>query len=175
MRSRLLLLIIILIALCYFFSHFACRGGVDENHVWTWVKFYRSDLRVPLFTGFLTMGTFLLTLQATILLRIKEIYDDSDYAATWQVLQDQRKAKGLPKTGYYDPLRNLGVALLANIFCALASSVLQVTLGFINAPWAVGICLGFAATTFGLILLLWWHIAANLIRWFADIEAKRSR
>ena len=175
MRGRLLLLIIALASLCYVFSYLACRGGVDENHVWIWVKFYRSDLRVPLFTGFLTMGTFLLTLQATILLRIKEIYDDSDYAATWEVLQEQRKAKGLSRTGYYDPLRNLGLALLANIFCALTSSLLQVTIGFINAPWAVGICLGSAATTFGLLLILWWYIAANLVRWFSEIEAKRSR
>jgi hypothetical protein len=169
-------LILALLACCFGFSLIAAHGGVDHcTQLLAWVKFYREGLRAPLFAGFLTVGTFLLTLQTTLLLRIKEIYDDESYAIRWQVLQEQRRAKGLSRTGYYDPLRNLGLALLANIFFALVSSILQVTLGFVNTFWAVGICLGFAATTFGLLLLLWWQIAANLIRWFSEIETKKMK
>jgi|GEM_PF-3339015 len=174
MVKRLIGLILALLGVCFVIFVLARRGGADSTGLWLWVGFYREGLRTPLFTGCLTMGTFLLTLQATILMRIKEIYDTDDYKAQWEVYQDQRRQKKLAATGYYDPLRNLGLALLANVLLALVTAILQVTLGFVNAPWAVAVCLGFAATTLGLLLLLWWQIAANLIRWFSEIEKSRK-
>ena len=174
MFTRLTLLIVMLLLLCGACLYFATLAGVDCDGIWIWVKFYREGLRAPLFTGCLTLGTFLLTLQATILIRIKEIYDTEEYDAQWRVYQDQRRAEGRKPTGYYDPLRNLGVALLLNVLFALITSILQVTVGFINAPLAVAICLGFAGTTLTLLLYLWWQIGANLIRWFREIEKTRS-
>ena len=154
----------------------AIKSGGWAGGEWTWIKAYREVLRIPLFSAFLTVGSFLLTLQATILLRIKEIYDDEEYETDWKNFQIQEEAEGRSVTsGYYDPLRNLGIALLANVLLALCSAFLQITLGFIPAPWAVGICLGFAAVTLGLLLFLWWQIAVNLVRWFFVIERKHSR
>ena len=150
-------------------------GGFDHaGDTWIWFKFYREGIRTPVFTGFLTVGSFLLTLKATILLRIKEIYDTVDYSADWEAFQEQRRINNKCPTAYYGPLRNLGHALLANVLLALSTAILQMTLGFVNAPWALGICLGFAATTLGLLLLLWWQIAANLGRWFNVIEKNRK-
>lgn len=176
MLRRFILLVVVLVTLCWTFSWLAMRAGVDPTtgNEWVWFRFYREGLRTPFFTGFLTLGTFILTLQATILLRIKEIYDHPSYADKWNVLQGQREAQGQGGTGYYDPLRNLGIALLANVFFALVTSLLQVTVGFIDDPCAVGICLGFAATTFALLLMLWWQIASNLYRWFSEIESRHT-
>ena len=97
-------------------------------------------------------------------------------ATDWKNFQMQEEAEGrIVKSGYYDPLRNLGIALLANVLLALCSAFLQVTLGFVPAPWAVGTCLGFAGVSLGLLIFLWWQIAMNLVRWFAVIERKHSR
>ena len=123
----------------------------------------------------MTLGSFLLTLKATILLRIKEIYDEEKYEKDWLAYQEQRKRSdpNAPVSDYYAPLRRLGEALLANVVLAITSSIAQITLGFVNAPWALGICLGFAATTLLLLLFLWFQIAANLVRWFSVIEEKK--
>lgn len=168
-------LFFILLAFSCGFIILATMGGFESTSgLWSWFRIYRDGIRTPMFTGFLTVGSFLLTLKATILLRIKEIYDTPDYWGDWHTYQEQRRLNNKPPTGYYDPLRNLGHGLLANVLLALTTSVIQVTLGFVNAPWAVGICLGFAATTLGLLLFLWWQIAQNLNRWFSVIERERS-
>jgi hypothetical protein len=167
-----------LILLCTAFYRLANSGGLDPaTNLWTWVKLYREGLRTPLFTGFLTVGSFLLTLMATILLRIKEIYDEDEYEQDWQQYQAQRLAEdpSAKPTAFYGSLRNLGTALLTNVILALFSSILQVTFGFYNSPWAVAICLGFAAMTLLLLLYLWWQIAANLSRWFDVIERKKRK
>lgn len=175
MRCFVCLLSIALACLCVSLAYAAHLAGVDASSgLLTVVKMYREGLRTPFFTGFLTIGTFLLTLQAQILLRIKEIYDDKEYQVGWENYQEQRKAQGKKLTGYYEPLKNLGVALLANVVLALTSSVVQATFGLVNAAWAVGIWLGFAGTTLGLLLVLWWQIAVNLVRWFSYIERKRK-
>jgi len=150
---------------------------MDANGDWAWVVLYQTSLRAPLFTGCLTVGSFLLTLKATIIMRVKEIYDDPDYETAWEVYQAQRKEQmpGCTIPGYYDSFRNLGVALMANVVLALVTSILQLTLGFVPYPWAVGICLGFGGTTICLLIFLWWQIAKNLMRWFEGLEKKRNR
>jgi hypothetical protein len=175
MWRRIFVILALLVGLCWGFTWAIQRDGTNCDQEWVWFRFYRDGLRTPFFTGFLTLGTFILTLQATILLRIKEIYDHPSYLDRWKILQDQLAVKGLPGTGFYDPLRNLGLALLANVFFALITSLLQVTVGFIDAPWSIGICLGCATTTFILLLYLWWQIARNLCRWFSEIEARREK
>ncbi len=167
-----------LVILCAVFYRLAIYAGMDSvTNVWIWVKLYHENLRIPLFTGFLTVGSFLLTLMATMLLRIKEIYDEEEYAQDWKRYQDQRITKdpSAKTTDFYGPLRNLGDALLANVILALLSAMLQVTLGFVDLPVAVAICLGFAATTLLLLLYLWWQIAGNLSKWFDVIERKKRK
>ena len=149
-------------------------GGIDQSTgLYVWVKFYREGMRTPLFTGCLTLGSFLLTLKATILLRIKEIYDSPAYEEDWELYQAQLVAAGKKAPSFYQPLRNLGVGLLVNVFLAIICSIAQMTLGFSSHVWAVAICVTLAAVTLMTLLYLWWRIASNLIRWFSVIERKR--
>jgi hypothetical protein len=177
MRAFLWILLFSLALACGLCIWFVISRGTDANGDWVWVVLYQSALRAPLFTGCLTVGSFLLTLKATIIMRIKEIYDDPDYETSWEVYQEQRKneAPGCAIPGYYDSFKNLGVALMANVVLALVTSVLQLTLGFVSNPWAVGFCLGFGATTICLLIFLWWQITCNLMKWFEGLEAKRNR
>lgn len=176
-RIAVILVLILVAGFSWLFSACAHGAGVDAgSELWVWVKFYREGLRTPFFSGFLTVGGFLLTLKTTILLRIKEIYDTEQYLNDWQNFQEQRRRANpaAQATDYYGPLRNLGIGLLANVVLTLVSAMLQVTLGFVNQYWAVGICLGFAASTLLLLLFLWWQIAANLMHWFKVIEVKKK-
>lgn len=177
MRKFLSIVLLVLALSCAAFGWCAYKAGHDPaSNLWAWVKFYREGLRTPLFSGFLTVGSFLLTLKATILLRIKEIYEEPKYADDWRRYQAQRKREN-PSAGltdYYGPLRNLGNALLLNVLFAITSAILQVTLGFLNNPWTVGVCMGFASTTLLLLLFLWWQIASNLLRWFDVIERRKQ-
>ena len=138
-----------------------------------WVDTYRQTMRAPIFTGFLTLGSFLLTLQAVIILRIKEIYDTPDYTADWIVFREQMKNSGGKAPMFYQPLKNLGVVLLGNVFLAIVSAILQMSLGLVNSACAVGVCLAFATVTLLTLLWVWWFIASNLIRWFSVIEQNR--
>jgi len=152
-----------LIAL-HFGSRTECPFGANA-----FVNAYAQNMRVPLFTGFITVGTFLLTLKATILLRIKEVYDTEDYKVLWVASREQN-----PNETYYGPLRRLGTALVTNVIMALVTSGLQMTVGFISKPWATAVCVAFAATTLGLLIFLWWQIAMGLKLWFKTEEKKKQ-
>lgn len=176
--ARVLTVILILVVAVFsgLFWFLAYRAGVDNSQTWVWVEFYRQGLRTPLFSGLLTIGGFLLTLKTSILLRIKEIYDSPGHEKNWRIYRDQliRNNSSAKPRGFYYGFQNLGVALLANVVMSLSSAILQVTVGFINRPWAIGVCLGFAATALILLLFLWFQIASNLMRWFTMIEDNKQ-
>jgi len=111
------------------------------------------------------------------LLRIKDIYDDPEYEIKWEnyVTQEKSANPEKPAPKYYEPFTNLGIAMMANVVFAMLTAFLQVSVGFVPNPFAVGICLGFAITTTALLLFLWYLISSNLMSWFATLEAKRIR
>lgn len=180
MKTRLaIILSCSVVASSLIFWQLAKAGGVDSiSGLWFWVKVYQESLRSPLFTGFFTLGGFLLTLKSAILMRIKEIYETEDYCEKWEVWREQNRREGKSVNnldeGYYSPLRNLGIALMANVILALFSSFLQMSVGFINAPSAVAVCLGFAITSIGLVIFLSFQISGNLMMWFEHIEKQKE-
>lgn len=151
------------------------QGGSDSSTgLAVWIKFYREGMRAPIFTGFLTLGSFLLTLQATLIMRIKEVYDSPEYEEDWKVYEHQLAASGTPVPPYYRPLRHLGIALLTNVLLSILTCISQMTFGFSSAPWAVAFCMSIAAATMFCLLFLWLKISQNLVRWFSVIEKKRE-
>ncbi len=137
-----------------------------------WLEVYARDLRTPLFTGCLTVGSFLLTLKATILLRVKEVYDAPEYQKLFDAHCDQerRKRPGQEPPGYYDSFRNLGFALMASVVMALLAALMQLTVGMTGSPVGVSIALAFAATALIWLLFVWWQMARNLSVWFATLK-----
>src|ERR1700742_564175 len=118
MRRFFLIFVVFLIVSSAGFALAASHGGIDQaTGLYIWVKFYREALRTPFFSGFLTVGSFLLTLQTTILSRIKEIYDSPEYEKRWEQHQEQRRTanRQAKQTPFYGPLRNLGLALIGNV------------------------------------------------------------
>lgn len=137
-----------------------------------WIEVYGRDLRTPLFTGCLTVGSFLLTLKATILLRVKGVYDAPEYQKMFDAHCDQerRRSPGKQPPGCYDSFRNLGVALMASVVVALLASIMQLTAGMSGTAVGISVALAFAATALLWLLFVWWQMARNLSAWFSALK-----
>jgi hypothetical protein len=135
----------------------------------TWINLYYTQARIPMFTGFLTLGSFLLTLQTAIIQRLKDAYDSADHARKI----DQLRAKG-KSVRYYGSLERVGIALSTNVILALLTSLLQMSLGFVQTIWSTAICTAFGLTTIFLVIYLTIQLVLAHHQWFKKIEEEKS-
>lgn len=101
--------------------------------MFTWETFveYYISLRPQIFTGFLTVGSFLLSMKTFIVATMKkEYYQKSGYRDVY------RKQRAMDKTiGPYDPLIDLGKLLTTSIVLSYITAFLQISLGyFVGGP-----------------------------------------
>lgn len=135
-----------------------------------WIDAYFNQARVPMFTGFLTLGSFLLTLQTAIIQRLKEAYDDPDYTRRLS----QLRAKKKKAVRHYGGLERVGIALASNVILSLVTASLQMTLGFAQTTWSTAICGAFALTTVILVIYLTIQLVLAHRQWFRKIEAEKN-
>lgn len=133
------------------------------------VQGYQLNARTPLFSGFITLGSFLLTLKTTILQRLKEGFDSIEHEKAFLYHRDNGGKKG-----YYESLANMSTALSMAVFFALTSSALQMTAGFIQQRWAFAICAATPAATLILIIFLWREISLAHKNWIRKIEEDKE-
>jgi hypothetical protein len=136
---------------------------------------FQNRLQVALFTGFLTIGGFLLSIKTFILIKLREdLYDLPSYERR---LEERRVLN--TRLSKYGPLRRLGDFLVYSVAAAIVTALLQLTIGFIPHRLASAICMAAALTTIVLVLVAWWQIRQNLRDWFdlleKDYEAQRSK
>ena len=127
---------------------------------------YETKLQTPLFTGFLTIGGFLLTLKTFVLIKLKESLYGSDFYQS--ELEDKRHLN--PNLSTYGPLSRLGHFLIFSVVGALITATSQLSIGFIHHRIAAAICITFAATTLLVVFKAWWEIRKNLAAWFDLLE-----
>jgi len=128
--------------------------------------FYSKNIQMPLFTGFLTLGGFLLSLKTFILIKLKEgLYDNKHYV---DLVRDKRAIN--PDYSFYGPLTRLGKFLVLSVISSLFTSFFQITFGWINIDIVAIIGMSMAATTASMIIVAWWYIRCNLNRWFELLE-----
>lgn len=137
-------------------------GGPEAKDI---IEGYQKNARTPIFTGFFTMGSFLIALKTTILARVKETYDTQAYKVAFRA-----KRQLDPNAKFYGGLQQLGKALGLNLVFCLAVSLLQLTLGFWANPLAFAICVGGPLTCFGLLIRLTIVILDAHKDWFEKIE-----
>ena len=119
---------------------------------------YSSKLQTPLFTGFLTLGSFLLTLKTFIIVQLKEkVYDSDTYTERFIELRFQNK-----DLKFYQPITRLAGLLLTAVFMALSTALLQITIGFADLQITASICLSFAIGTLLLVFFAWWQIRKSI-------------
>ncbi|MFP4672007.1 MAG: hypothetical protein ACLFMR_05510 [Desulfohalobiaceae bacterium] len=127
---------------------------------------YEKNVRPYLFFGFLTIGSFLLSLKTSILLTLKEkLFDSEEYKNRFKLTQqlDPRKKR-------YQPVEELGNLLLYSVAFALLTSIMHFTLGFIPSDIIASICISVSASVISLVFLCWWFIRINLQEWFKGLK-----
>lgn len=150
---------------CLFIWH----GEIASDGLNSFVKNYFDLARVPLFSGFLTLGSFMLTLQTTILQRLKEAYDTPEYMRKYLAHREDH-----PEANYYESLDRLSLALSFGIISAFVTALLQMTLGFVKVAWASAICISAAGVTLFLVGYLTFQILASHREWFGKIEKQKQ-
>jgi len=143
-----------------------------ENGADNVVEFYQKNMRASMFTGFLTAGSFLLSLKTGIVIKIKEsVYDKESY--------QERVSKAIDlgsNVTFYGPLKRLSRVLSAAVFTALIASLSQLTIGLRMEWQAMATCLAIAALAFSLLVAAFLLIQVILRDWFQnfDDDAKKA-
>jgi hypothetical protein len=155
---------------------------------WVWVTFvaprfgstvgqsidlYQKNARTPIFSGFLTMGSFLLALKTNILGRLKETYDTPEYRRIYRASLE--KSNSTSASRYYASLERLSKALGWNIFFCLLTALFQMTLGFYFSAVAFAICVGTAAGCLILLMYLTYFLMKTHQEWFDKIEQEAQQ
>lgn len=132
--------------------------------------FYATNLRASLFSGCLTLGSFLLAVNTFIIVNLKkEVFEHDLYKKR---VREHRKSR--PDYAHYGPLRNLSRALFCTIVFAFTSSVLQITMGMlwqnaisamicIVASILVGVGVFIALSLVGIIMKDWFDFLEKAV------------
>lgn len=130
------------------------------------VKFYGENLRGSLFGGFLTVGGFLFSLKTFIIIKMKEnVYDHKSYKTRVEQQRELNK-----EISFYGPLKRLSHMLFASVLVSIITAVLQFTIGLIEHPIAVMVCIWSACFSIALLVSSLLVIKNNLDQWFNFLE-----
>lgn len=95
------------------------------------VHAYQAYMRGYIFSAFLGVSSFLLSLLTFVVINLKEkMFDSKDYLGLYRSFNNMNEDDPLTKKGVYKPLRIITVVLVLAISCCIITSVLQFTLGF---------------------------------------------
>lgn len=134
-------------------------------------EFYAVSLRSSLFSGFLGLGGFLLSLKTFIVVKMKEgLYDHPGYRRRFAESVAVRSATPATSKGLYEPLGQLRALLFLSIVSSLLTAVLQLTIGLLDGVYVVAIAAASVAFTLALLAQALVEINANLKAWFKHLE-----
>lgn len=124
---------------------------------------YYLTLRSNFFTGFLTVGSFMLSLKTFIVVKLKEsVFDSESYKKTFD---EQSHRFSDARTEYYRPLRNLSSLLFFTIASAITTAVIHVTIGLFGGWFPFVVCVFSVGFSFVMVLLSLYLIHLNIYTW----------
>lgn len=137
-----------------------CYSGKNFQDL---IEAYQVNLRGNFFTGFLTIGSFLLSLKTFIVVKLKEgVYDSKSYRQRFK-----EQTVGQDDADIYAPLKNISHLLFGTILAAITTAVLHVTLGLVDYWWALLICVFFVVFSIILLIISLILIKQNIITWLS--------
>jgi ABC-type multidrug transport system permease subunit len=123
-------------------------------------------MRGSLFTGFLTVGSFLLSLKAFIVVKLKEnIFDTDGYKNR---LKERRRIN--QKLTLYGPVKRLSHLLFISISSSIAASVSQFSIGLIPDWKATFVCIFLAIFAISMLISTLLLIKGLLDEWLNYLE-----
>ncbi len=133
--------------------------------------YYAKNIRGSLFTGFLTVGSFLLSLKAFIVVKLKEnIFDSAGYK---EKLRERRKLN--PDLTLYGPLKRLSLLIFLAISSAIAASVSQLNVGLVQHWIASFFCIFISVFAIGMLISTLLLIKSTLDEWLDYLEDAHNR
>jgi len=141
---------------------------VDDRGTGRFTEAY-PRLQGSIFTGLLTVASFLLSLKAFILIRMRhDVLDTTTY-------QNHVKAiTGGSLDNLYLPLRNLSTLLIWTVASSLAGSASQLTLAFLWKPYGTYLAAGLASGAIFLVVACWLGLSKNVRAWIEAVEREHK-
>ncbi|WP_027147719.1 hypothetical protein [Methylobacter tundripaludum] len=132
--------------------------------------YYAKNIRGSLFTGFLTVGSFLLSLKAFIVVKLKENIFDSDIYK--KKLQERRKLN--PDLTLYGPVKRLSLLLFVTISSAITASVSQLSVGLLQCWQATFFCIFVSVFAISMLVSCLLLIKSTLDEWLDYLEDENN-
>lgn len=140
-------------------------------NILTATSYFGDKIRSSLFTGLLTVGSFLLSLKVFIVVKFKEtVFDSKEYK---ERLANLRKID--PNIQHYFQVRNLSSVLFLSITSAICAAACQLTIGLIEVPSAMLFCVFMAAFAGAMLLQTLLLIRKILDEWLDYMEVKPNQ
>lgn len=134
-------------------------------------EYFSKNIRASLFTGFLTMGSFMMSIKAFIVVKLKEnVFDSTSYKERLQQLRKIDSSLTL-----YGPVQRLSTLLFVSICSAIAASVSQLSIGLIDSYWAVLFCAFIASFAISMLVFTLFVISKILKDWLQYLEDAHTK
>lgn len=165
--KKILISYLCLIALFDMLMHIAILlCPIDINCI------YKSAIRSTLFTAFLTMGSFMLSLMSMFMFSLKDkLFDDTEYIKLY-IAKEKISGK---INSIYSPLVNISRLFLFCVMMCFITSLSQFTVGLINCNAASIFCLSLAVSTITLALYVLYNVWRNLEVWFCILLKGKAK
>jgi hypothetical protein len=136
----------------------------------TIASFYQTNIRGHLFSGYLGLGGFLISLKAFIVVTMKtNVYDSEEFEENW-IARNMRNPKN--QIDRFTTLKQLSDQLFSTIIWTLLCAASQMTLGLIS-HWSVAIlCVWIAIVAIFMLLNSLLVIKENLDVWFEYLNKR---
>ncbi|CTZ41318.1 hypothetical protein GRW05_11980 [Escherichia coli] len=114
--------------------------------------FYHKNLRGYLFSGFISVGSFLLSLHTFVIINLRDkVFATQEYKEIYSI------ATGIPidkinDSVLYKPLDNLSSFINTSILCSITTAIAQFTIGLSTNLYACLFCVWLAILTVFLLL-----------------------
>lgn len=135
---------------------------------------YVTSMRGSMFTGFLTMCSFLMAAKTFLVTNLKqEVYSRKEYVQFH--LDTAPHPDRVTAAELNEPLRDLSRLLLRNVTLSLITCVAQFSVGLIPCWPATLVCLGLAAVTVGYLAKTLFKMRGNLHVMFAWMDKSAEK
>lgn len=125
--------------------------------------FYEKSLRGYLFSGFLSVGSFLLSLHTFIIINMRDkVYLSDNYKEIFKQANQLRDCDNIEEKELFKPLNNLSRFIHWSIVLSIFTSLSQFTIGLYNSSMASLICVYFAILTILFLLVCLILIRENI-------------
>ncbi|AHK20358.1 hypothetical protein BF17_14355 [Yersinia similis] len=138
--------VLFLVSVCFLIStHLIYNGDIDCNQ--PFYDFYQKNLRGYLFSGFISVGSFLLSLHTFVIVSLKDkLFSTESYK---NIFADSKniKVEDIKEKELYLPLDRLSCFLNLSIWLAIITAISQFTVGLANYSPASIFCIWLAMLT----------------------------